>query len=439
MRRAASIALSAALLVALAIPAGTARAQSGAAGPVTPEQADAIRDTLQRPPASPPFDAVDAVALPFRIVFLPLRLVGLGFAELAGLAIKPNPKPIPIVETLTHAGVRMGFGSIGPRSGEAVRVGYGGVPPFFLESAVSIRLSQRYRVGLLLQRPTDQSLGVAYTFWRNAEPYFYGIGTDTREQDATDYLWDQQTVEAHGVVVRQVDPAALLRFSAAVAYEDNRVGRADRNNTEDIQDDSAYAQLYGVNERVKYVRAGGSLGLDLTYNRGLQRRGVSVEGGYTYFRGVAGTESDFERFDVQLFGYLPLNPRQQLAFLVMTEGNHGTSGQGVPFYHLANLGSERGDRAYHQQRFRDLAMAALMVEWRWEIWRELHERARIESFLFYDSGSVAENVLDIQFKNLRRSIGGGWRLITASGGSLVNYIAYGDDGFRLRLTLNTAF
>jgi hypothetical protein len=432
------VALTALVAAALLCPRNAA-AQSGAAAPVTPEQADAIRDTLQRPPAKPAFDAVDAVALPFTILFLPLRLVGLGFAELAGLAIRPDPKPIPIVETLRAAGVRAGFGSIGPRSGFALRLGYGGVPPFFVESAVSIRLSQRHRVGLQLLGPSGGSLEAAYTFWRNAEPHFYGVGIDTPEDEERDFLWDQQTVSVVGSAVKRVDRSATLVFSADLAYEDNRVDRGRDGGVADIQDDSVYSQLYGVSERVKYLRGGGSLGLDLTYSNGLQRRGLFLEGGYQYFRGVGDTDSDFQRLDFNLFGYLPLNSRQQLAFQVMTESNRSVSGQGVPFYHLASLGSERGGRAYHQLRFRDLAMAAFMLEWRWEVWRELHERSRIEGFLFYDSGSVAETVMSIQFRNMRRSIGGGWRLVTVAGGSFVNYIAFGDDGFRFRVTFSTAF
>ncbi|HSG81426.1 MAG TPA: hypothetical protein VLC48_04175, partial [Gemmatimonadota bacterium] len=402
MRRGVVVGLAFTVLVAVLPHTGMALAQSGVAEPVTPEQADAIRDTLQRPPAKPPFDAVDAVALPFKILFLPLRLVGLGFAELAGLAIQPDPKPIPIVETLKNAGVRAGFGSIGPRSGFALRLGYGGAPPFFLESAVSIRLSQRHRAGFLLLGGSGQSLEAAYTFWRNAAPHFYGIGIGTRKDDERDFLWDQQTVSIAGSGLKRIDRAATLAFSADLAYEDNRVDRGRDGDATDIQDDSVYSRLYGVGERVKYVRGGASLGLDLTYSNGLQRRGLSIAGGYQYFRGVADTDSDFQRFDVNVFGYLPLNSRQQLAFQVMTEANRSVSGEGVPFYHLASLGSEQGGRAYHQLRFRDLAMAAFMVEWRWEVWRELHERSRIESFLFYDSGSVAESVLSIQFRNMRR-------------------------------------
>ncbi len=432
------LAVAATVVAGLFVATESGWAQSGSDGPVTPEQADAIRDTLQRPPAKPPFDAVDAVALPFKVLFFPLHLLGLGFAELAGFAIKPDPKPIPIVVTLQNAGVRAGLGTIGPRSGIAVRLGYGGLPPFFLESAVSIRLSQRHRAGLLLQNPSGQSLEAAYTFWRNAEPYFYGVGVDTERDERNDYLWDQQTVSLNGATRKRVSRSAMLLLAGDLAYEDNRVDRGFSGRTTDIQD-TRRSELYGVSERVKYVRAGASIGLDLTYARGLQRRGLNLTAGYQYYRGIKGTDSDFQRIETNLFFYLPLNTRQQLAIQGMTETNRGQKGEGVPFYHLAAMGSEQGGRAYSQQRFRHLAMAAFMVEWRWEVWQELHGRSRAESFLFYDSGSVADRVFDIQLKNMRRSIGFGFRLVTIEGSSMGGYMAFGDEGIRLRASLSTAF
>ncbi len=431
-------ALAAVMVVGLLAPVQTGWAQSGSDGPVTAEQADAIRDSLQRPPAKPPFDAVDAVALPFKILILPLRLLGYGFAELAGFLIQPDPKPIPIVVKAQNAGFRAGIGTIGPRSGVALRLGYGGLPPFFLETAISIRLSQRHRAGLLLRNQRGESLEAAYTFWRNAEPNFYGIGIDTNKDERTDYLWDQQTVSLNGTTRKQVSRSAVLLLSGDLAYEDNRVGRGKSGRTTDIQD-TPRSQLYGVSERVKYVRAGASVGLDLTYASGLQRRGLYLDAGYEYFRGVDGTDSDFQRFDTNLFFYLPLNARQQLAIQGMAQANRGQEGEGVPFYYLAAMGSEQGGRAYSQQRFRHLAMAAFMVEWRWEVWQELHGRSRVESFLFYDSGSVAERVFDIRLKDMRRSIGMGFRLVTVQGGSMGGYMAFGDDGFRLRASLSTAF
>ena len=438
MSPACRLVIAATLLAGLLATTQSGWAQSANEGPATPEQADGIRDSLQRPPAKPPFDAVDAVALPFKVLILPLRLLGYGFAELAGFVVKPDPKPIPIVVTLQNAGVRAGLGTIGPRSGIALRLGYGGLPPFFLESAVSIRLSQRHRAGLRLQNPRGQTLEAAYTFWRNAEPYFYGIGIDTEKDERNDYLWDQQTVSLDGTTRKQVSRSAVLLLSGDLAYEDNRVGRGFAGRTTDIQD-TPRSQLYGVNERVKYVRAGASVGLDLTYASGLQRRGLYLDAGYQYFRGVDGTDSDFQRFETNLFFYLPLNARQQLAIQGMTQTNRGQKGEGVPFYHLAAMGSEQGGRAYSQQRFRHLAMGAFMVEWRWEVWQELHGRSRVESFLFYDSGSVAERVFDIRLRNMRRSIGMGFRLVTVQGGSMGGYMAFGDDGFRLRASLSTAF
>ncbi|NIR43360.1 MAG: BamA/TamA family outer membrane protein [Gemmatimonadetes bacterium] len=407
-------------------------------GAVTPDSADAIRASLERPPPKPPFDAVDAVGLPFEIVFFPLRVAGLTVAELVGLAVKPDPEPVQFIEALKDVGFRGGVGSIGPRSGVAARGGFVGLPPLFLQSAFSIRGSQRHRAGLRFEGREGERLEIAYTFWRNDEPYFYG-GIDSAEDINRVYLWDQQTFALAGSLRLPIRPSAVLSLVGRLAYEDNRVGRGRDPGTTPIQDDTLTAGLFGVEERVKYLRGGAIIGLDLRYNEGLQTRGLYIEGSYDHFFGVDDTESDFRRVAVDLYGYLPINPRQQLALRLLTEVNRSLSGTGVPFYHLADLGSEHGGRAYHQLRFQDLAMAAMMLEWRWEIWRELHERSRIESFLFYDAGSVMPRLADFRIDDVRRSVGIGWRLITSRSGLLTNYIAFGDDGVRYRFRFSTAF
>lgn len=418
--------------------AGPCLAQDGGSGPVTPDSADAIRRSLERPPPEPPSDLIDAVAVPVKIALLPVRFIGLGFAELVGLAVTPDPEPLPFVDALRDAGFRGAVGSIGPRSGVSAQLGFEGLAPFFIESAISIRGSQRHRVGLAFQDADNDQLELAYTFLRNNEPHFYG-GIDSGRDARRVYQWDRQIVSVVAELRRSLREDAVVSLAARLGYEDNRVGRGQDRGTTPIQKDPATADLYGVTERVDYARAGATLGLDLRYNAGLQARGIYVEGGYDYFAGLGDTDSDFHRVSADMFGYLPINPRQQLAVRLLAEVNRSLGGRGVPFYHLAYLGSERGGRAYHQRRFQDLTMAATMVEWRWEVWRELHERSRVESFLFYDLGSVMPRLTDFRIGDARSSFGFGWRLSARDGALAASYIAFGDEGVRLRFTFSTAF
>jgi hypothetical protein len=402
--------------------------------PVTPDSADAIRASMERPPAKPSFDTVDAVAFPFRVIFFPLRLLGKANAKLVGfLAELSAPTEISLFEKIAAAGFRPRFGSIGPRSSFAAGVLFDRWSPFFIESAISLRGSQRHEVGLNFDRGYSR-FGGSYRFQREAEPHFWGVGPGTGANDRVDYLWDHQLASA----------LASARFSTltlvgGVGYQDNRVGRGFDDKVTDIQDTEAADTLYGVNERTRYAVVNASAVFDKTYNRGLQRRGYYLEVDADFFRGVNGTDSDFHRFRAVLTGFLPANPRQALALRGVAEINTPDSGRGVPFTHLATLGDVAGGRAYKDGRFRDLAVLALMSEWRYEVWRELHERGRVESFLLLDSGTVGERFRAMTFSNLYWSFGFGMRVVWDAQVRWLAYLAFGDEGAQFSLGFSRVF
>ncbi len=414
-------------------PAGGA-APVGNAGPVSPDSADIIRASLQRPPAEPPFGVLDAIALPFRVLLLPIQIVGMGAAEVIGRVTAGEPaQPPAFVRNLLDAGFHPGLGTIGPRSGVAARLEYVGARPLFAEAAFSIRTSARLSAGLELQDARARMLRGAYTFQRNAAPRFWGLGPNTTESAVTDYLWDIQRV---AVIGRSA--ARRIVVTGELAWEDNRVDRS-AGAASNLQDNPEFSELYGVNERVRYLAADLTGTFDFRRAAGFQQRGLLFTLGGGYFRGVNETDSDFYRLNLILQGHIPMNPRQEVAFQIRSQINRGVSGQGVPFYHLARLGDIWGARAHHQDRFRDNDMAALMTEWRYEVWRELHGRSRVESFFLFDSGQVQQRIDKIRWSDQKRSFGFGFRLITIRETFLVSYVAYGSDGFRYRVRFGTTF
>jgi hypothetical protein len=100
------------------------------------------------------------------------------------------------------------------------------------------------------------------------------------------------------------------------------------------------------------------------------------------------------------------------------------------------MGGLRGARAYRQHRFRDLVMLALMSEWRYEVWRELHERGRAETFFLLDTGTVSDRFKNMSLSDLRWSFGLGLRLVFESEVRWLTWLAFGRDGaeFDVRFT-----
>ncbi len=335
------------------------------------------------------------------------------------------PREPSLFELLAVEGLRPQFSSIGDRSGVAAGLRFDRWSPVVVESAFSIRGSQRHRVGLEFDRPVYR-LAASYTFQRDAEPHFYGIGPNSRAEDKVDYRWDRQVVAAVGTLRR-----ATLSLDGGVGYEDNRVARGLDGGTPDIQNLPQEAQPFGVSERTHYFLVNLMGTLDRTYNRQqFQRRGLFLRVASTLFLGMDGTESDFLRVGGVVHGYIPVNIRQSLALRGLVQVNRGWD-EGVPFTHLARLGDEWGSRAYTEGRFRDRDMLALMSEWRYEVWRELHERGRVESFLFLDTGAVDHRLPDLSLSQLRWSYGFGIRMIWSGQVRWLAYLGFGDDGARL--------
>lgn len=426
---------TACVVMAVYLSARPAAAQDTGVGSdaVSPDSADAIRASLVRPPSTPPTDAVDVLAFPFRVAFFPLKLLGSAAAEGIGLLVEMlEPPEVSLLEILAREGFHPFYGSLGPRSSGALGLRFDRWSPLFVQGAVSLRGSQRHAVGIEFGDDLYR-FETSYQFQRDAEPHFWGVGPDTRRRDLTDYRWDRQLVTGQTQV--RLGPVGV---AASAGFQDNRVARGFDDDVTDIQDIPEAEQPFGVNERLKYFTLALSGILDATRWTGHQLRGLSLDLAATGFLGTGDTDSDFYRIEAALNTYAPLNQRQSLALRGLGEINRGR-GRGVPFTHLARLGDEHGSRAYKEDRFRDRDLLALMSEWRYEVWRELHNRGRVESFLFADAGAVDRRLSDISFDQLRWSYGFGFRIVWSSQLRGLAYLAFGADRTRFDLDFSWVY
>lgn len=401
-------------------PADTARAAAIA-------RADAIRDTLTRPPGDPPFDAIDAIGLPLRIVAVPFDLLFEGIGWVAGRFAVPGPPTLPerILTAVEEWGVEPRVTSFGQRSGVAGELRLERFRPFYFHTGVSIRGSQRHRLGLAWGGE-ETGADASYAFLRDAEPRFWGIGSDTPAEARSVYLHDRQEAGFTGRV-----RLGAVSLGGEAGYEDHRIDRG-FGSEPDLQE--LFDPLpFGAEGRTRFARLGLEAGLDLTHRREFQRRGGRLTGGVTAFRGVDGTPSDFHRVEGEAVAYVPLNPRQQLAARAFVELNRLDDGVGIPFFHLARAGGGTALRGFSSNRFRDRDALGLMLEWRYEIWRDLHQRSRMEFFVFLDRAGVTRSIADVTGDDLHESYGFGFRFVDLEG--LVGYtsLGFGGEGVHWRL------
>lgn len=342
--------------------------------------------------------------------------------------------PLEILEDMDEAGYPLEVESIGPRSGLGVVFGVERFDPFFLEVGYSIRGSQRHRAGLLFGGEEKRGLRLGYTFRRDAEDTFWGVGSELPDDRRSDFLRDKSetSVEAWTRLRPRV------RLAGGIAFEDNRVARGGDANLPDVHDTFASDPVFGISQRVKLLRLEMAVALDRVFFTGFQRRGLWLQFGAAAFRGVDGTDSDFHRFLGESRYYLPLGSKAMFAVRGLVEMNRLDSGEGIPFFDLSRMGGSRnGPRSFSGGRFRDRDGLSLMTELRREILK--FDNRRLQGFVFLDQGGVTRNLGSISGSDLHTSYGLGLRLTDREGFATIGYAAFGEEGVRLGLRTHWPF
>jgi hypothetical protein len=420
-----------ALALLLALPA-PARAQEDAPGrDEALATADSIRAALVQPPGEPPSDWVDVAETPLKVVGFPLRLAFVTLPGwLASQITAPRP-PGPLVRAYRAVdawGARPAIRtSIGPRSAAALELQLHRWEPAYIHTAISRRGSQRHRAGVLLSG--RRATFTAEARWqRDAQVPFYGVGSDTDRERGL-YRRDYWDVRARG----GFRPSRAWSFDLGAGFEDNRIGDPVWTDGTTLEEQFDTSQLYGATERTRYLRLDGGATLDLTGWKDFQDRGgwFRAQGGI--YRGVGGTDSDFHFLTGIAQGYLPLNDRQQLALRGLASIVRADGGEGVPFFHLSKLGGAETALGYPSSRFTDNDMIALQAEWRYEVWRDIHNLVRSEFFLYFSEGAVAPRLQEIGRGDWQPSYGVGGRLAARERLLGVAYLGWSDEGVHVGL------
>ncbi|MFQ5703617.1 MAG: hypothetical protein ACE5HT_06315 [Gemmatimonadales bacterium] len=405
------------------------RAQEATGETVSVDSAAAIREALQRPPPKPPADAVNVVEFPFKIGLFPAKLAVQSAAGLAGLVTLPTPPlPVRLVRGLSQWGLTPRIRSIGPRSGAAIDLVLHRFDPLFFESGYSIRGSTLHRVGIAIGDPADRTgLFVAYSFRRDAQGNFWGIGKDSREEDRSDFRREKKEAVTRGWLA--LGPVKGL---LGIGIENNRVDGGNDGSLPDLQATFALDPPFGSIGRTKFVRFELSSALGSVRRIGFRHTGILLSGGTEIFRGIDGTDSDFHRFNGEFRGYLPVSSSQTLAVRAIGALNVADGGSGIPFFHLVRLGgSGNGPRSFSSGRFRDKFGLSIQSEWRYGIWENISGRSRVEAFLIFDEGAVARSIDAFSVSDLRSSYGFGLRVAKHRGLAAGAYVVFGAEGSQI--------
>lgn len=397
-------------------------------------RADSIRAELaaERPAGDYSTDWVDVVGFPLKVIGFPIELVLIRIPAYAiGVFTAPKP-PSFLTRALrasNEAGVRPGLRtSIGPQSGIGAGIFVDSFDPLYLNTSFALRGSQRHQVGIRFKSERAH-VGAEFRWQRDAQAKFFGIGSRTPDDEV---IYRREVVDVGATA--GIQATKQVSFDVGVGFEDNFV-REPLSLGDEISlfDVFGPGELFGTEGRQRYVRIDAGIELDLTHQNGFQRRGASFRVAGIAYRGVRDTESDFHRLAFTVQGHLPLNGRQELALRAHTELTRIETGD-VPFFHLAPLGGKRSAIGFASNRFTDLDMISLTAEWRFEIWRDIHNSARIETFLHFGEGAVAHRLDDLESPDWHESYGFGFRGATTEDLIGVLFFGFSDESFHINVT-----
>lgn len=165
----------------------------------------------------------------------------------------------------------------------------------------------------------------------------------------------------------------------------------------------------GLGAKADFIRISGFVELDYREPRNARQGGHYRLDLSRYDDRTTG-DFTFNRADADVRQYIGfLAGRRVIALRLLATTSEAADDAAVPFYLMPTLGGNDSLRGFREYRFRGPHALLLQGEYRWEIWSGL------DAALFYDAGKVALRRRDLDFSDLERDYGFGFRFNTDNG------------------------
>jgi Omp85 superfamily domain len=317
------------------------------------------------------------------------------------------------VFVLGREGIYPKFGSLTTGSGFAYGAGYrdrdllGNAGTLDLWAATSTRRYWATEARLTFPKLAGNHLHVET--WAAHRDYpqedFYGIGPDSARANAVSYAIQSNLFGAR-VGVR---PFPIMMVGSGVEYLNPKLGPGKDSRIDSIEDRFDSVGAPGISQSVEYVRPMAFLEVDYREPR-YARKGGWYRVDFSRFDDQTSGRYTFNRVDADLRQFVGfLAERRVIAARLFVSTSDTEAGHVMPFYLMPTLGGNDTLRGFREYRFRGPHAILGQLEYRWEIWSGL------DGALFYDAGKVADRRADLNFKDLERDYGFGFRFNTDQG------------------------
>ena len=231
---------------------------------------------------------------------------------------------------------------------------------------------------------------------------FFGIGPESARADQTSYAIRYDLAGTR----LGIRPLSTLLAGGGVEYVSPRLGQGQDRLVPSIEERFSPITAVGLGASADFVRSTAFLEVDYRQPKNARKGGwYRVDASNYHDLGTG--QFTVRRVDTDLRQFVGfLSERRVLAGRLFVSTSDVDSGAAMPFYLMPTMGGNDTLRGFREYRFRGPHAILAQGEYRWEIWSGL------EGALFYDAGKVAMRRADLNFRDLEKDYGFGFRFNT---------------------------
>lgn len=262
------------------------------------------------------------------------------------------------------------------------------------------------------------------------EEDFYGLGTNSSEDDQSDYRISGFSYEAVSALRFSRHFGAFVR--AGLLEPELRPGLD--SAVPPTQDIFTPITAPGLDVQPNFFRFATQFFYDYRDFPGNPTSGGLVDATYGQYFDLDGDQFNFHRLTFDVRQYIPLWSEQRiLALRFYTSSDVAPDDSQVPFYLMQTLGGSDSLRGYPNFRFRDKKLYLISAEYRW------FPAPAVALVLFYDAGKVFPDASDFNFTDMKSDYGFGIRLLAEEKVQVRFDVGHSVEGTQFFLKLNTSF
>jgi hypothetical protein len=339
---------------------------------------------------------------------------------------------------LDREGIHPKLGSLTTGSGFAYGVGFRDRDLFSNKGALELwaagSIKRYWATEARLTFPRLANNHLYLETWASHRDYpqenFFGLGPDSNRDDQSDYAIRTNHFGGRA----GVRPFEHLLVGGAMEYLEPKLGAGENDRVPSVPDVFSPFDVPGITSRSDFLRSSGFIEVD--YREPLNaKRGGWYRFDFSHYDDHSTNRFTFNRLDAdvrQFFGFLA--GRRVIAARLFVSTSDTEAGQTMPFFFMPTLGGNDTLRGFKEYRFRAPHAILAQAEYRWEIW------SGFDGALFYDAGKVANERSDLNFQDLEKDYGIGFRFNTNSGVVFRVDAAFGSaDGKHLYMVVGGIF